>query len=156
MLFIAVDDANGDFPVDGKMEGHLLSLGSFNSCLDVEQGTFDGKYCLVYSLYIPTALNLSKSQQESSLDILNPAKIIGLHVRDKFHIIDELLYLLMFKPTLTGVFSGVGLCLPNSCQDEDVQRGLNLYTLQTNYAFKIAQCTSKDRVDIKAADIAYM
>jgi len=34
-----------------------MSLGDFNSCMDVENYSFDGKYCLALNLHVPTFAN---------------------------------------------------------------------------------------------------
>jgi len=52
-----VADAYGSVPREGMLEGNRVSLGHFNSCMEVEDpnGSFSGSYCNVIAKFNPPA-----------------------------------------------------------------------------------------------------
>jgi hypothetical protein len=69
---ITVNDAYGNVPRDGMLEGSKYSLGHYHSCLEVNVQDFRGQYCSALAIMLPSAALVSNKDADSSLSPVLP------------------------------------------------------------------------------------
>jgi len=77
-----VADAYGGFPFDARMEGSVLSLGDFYSCVEIQEEDFEGNYCFVIDVSLASVLGMDgKDIAHAALNPIGKGNGLGLNVR---------------------------------------------------------------------------